>query len=107
VKRFSLYNDRADEFAAAYESLKFEDVHWDVLDVMPQASALVLDIGAGSGTDVAWFAKSGCDVVAVEPSGRMIEQARQLQPEPNIQWIQDKLPRLEKNIQAWTFIHSK
>lgn len=91
-----IYNDRADELTAAYESLKFEDVHSDMLDIMPRASALVLDIGAGSGRDAAWFAKSGCDVVAVEPSGRMIEQARQLHPEPNIQWIQDKLPGLEK-----------
>lgn len=92
------YNDRAVELAARYESLKFEEVHSELLDLIPQSTGVLLDVGAGSGRDAAWFARLGWDVIAVEPAARMLEEARHRHLEPQIRWIQDKLPGLDKTL---------
>lgn len=63
-----------------YESLTFEDVHASLLDLLPAPGATILDIGAGSGRDAAWFAARGDDVFAVEPSEAMRAHARALHP---------------------------
>ncbi len=97
-KTIKQYSERAEEFTATYESLTFEQVHQQLLDLMPQKGSAVLDIGAGSGRDAAWFAQRGCDVVAVEPAQGMIEQARKTHPEPQINWVQDGLPDLTETI---------
>ena len=39
--------------------------------LLPDAPGTVLDIGAGSGRDAAWFSAQGYDVIAVEPSSGM------------------------------------
>jgi SAM-dependent methyltransferase len=62
---------------------------------MQRAGRFILDVGAGSGRDAAWFAASGCDVVAVEPASRMLERAKELHRDAQIRWVQDKLPGLE------------
>jgi SAM-dependent methyltransferase len=54
----------------------------------------VLDVGAGSGRDAAWFAANGYDVVAVEPSDAMLAHARKLHPSSRIHWVSDSLPDL-------------
>ncbi len=48
---FDAYDREADSLAARYESKAFEEIHSDVLDLLPDSSGLVLDIGAGSGRD--------------------------------------------------------
>lgn len=44
------------ELAGQYESIAFEGLYADVLDVLPSAPSAVLDVdvGAGSGRDAAW-----------------------------------------------------
>lgn len=101
------YNDRVAELVAMYESVTFEGVHECILDLVPASPAIVLDVGAGSGRDAAWFARRGCDVVAVEPAALMLSEGRRLHAEPQIQWLQDSLPGLEKTIRlglAFDFI---
>ncbi|MCC2956433.1 methyltransferase domain-containing protein [Massilia sp. IC2-477] len=88
------YDQHADQLVEQYESLAFEDVHGDLLDILPPAGATVLDVGSGSGRDAAWFAAQGYDVVAVEPSEAMLTRARQLHPSNRIHWIADSLPDL-------------
>ncbi|RUT67608.1 SAM-dependent methyltransferase, partial [Flavobacterium cupreum] len=61
------YEQNAQELVDRYESLSFEHVHADLLDLLPAPGATILDVGAGSGRDAAWFAARGYDVVAVEP----------------------------------------
>lgn len=66
------YEQNASSLANQYESLSFQDVHGSLLDLLPAPGSTVLDIGAGSGRDAAWFAANGYEVVAVEPSDGML-----------------------------------
>jgi SAM-dependent methyltransferase len=77
-----------------YESLPFEEVHAGLLDLLPAPGATVLDVGAGSGRDAAWFAANGYEVVAVEPSAAMLEHARKLHRSSHVRWMSDSLPDL-------------
>lgn len=88
------YEQHATRLVSQYESLAFEDVHADLLDLLPAPGATVLDVGAGSGRDAAWFAARGYEVVAVEPSDAMLASARALHPSNRIHWLSDTLPDL-------------
>jgi SAM-dependent methyltransferase len=90
------YEQHATRLVTQYESLKFEDVHADLIAAMPALGSTVLDIGAGSGRDAAWLAANGYDVVAVEPSEAMLAQARAKHTSSRIQWLSDSLPDLAK-----------
>jgi protein-L-isoaspartate O-methyltransferase len=88
------YASEADDLFARYESLAPVDVHRAVLHLLPGASARVLDIGAGTGRDAAWFAERGHQVVAVEPTDTLRLRAMTLHPSPRIAWVNDALPEL-------------
>jgi SAM-dependent methyltransferase len=88
------YDREAAELAAQYESLAFETVHRELLGCLPDIPATVLDVGAGSGRDAAWFAARGHPVVALEPAEGMRAEARARHPHPAIRWLPDALPYL-------------
>ncbi len=88
------YDQNAEQLVSQYESLTFEDVHPTLLDLLPAPGATILDVGAGSGRDAAWFADKGYEVVAAEPSEPMRTLARQRHPSPRIYWVADNLPDL-------------
>lgn len=90
------YEQHATRLTQQYDALSFEDVHANLLNILPPAAATVLDIGAGSGRDAAWFAANGYDVVAVEPAEAMLAQAKKNHPSNRIQWLSDTLPELVK-----------
>ncbi len=91
------YGAHVEEVSARFESLSPDDVHGWLVDLLPPApGALALDVGAGTGRDAAWLAGKGLDVVAVEPSGPMLETARLLHPTPDVRWVSDSLPALAK-----------
>ena len=77
-----------------YESIPFADKHRPVLDVIPAAPISVLDIGAGSGADAAWFAQRRDRVLAVEPTDELRVAGMALHPSPLIEWADDSLPHL-------------
>jgi SAM-dependent methyltransferase len=77
----SAYDRRATELAKLYDSLPFEQAHAASLDLIPDRPGLVLDVGAGSGRDAAWFAGRGWDVVAVEPAEGMRRESQQRHPQ--------------------------
>ena len=83
-----------------YERLRFDSVHKRVLNLLPDSADSVLDVGSGSGRDAAWFASQGHDVVAVEPSARMREQAMKRHRSSRIRWLDDQLPALEKVLKS-------
>jgi SAM-dependent methyltransferase len=88
------YAAEAPDLLIRYEEMRFEDAHAGVFDLIPAAPIKVLDIGAGTGRDAAWFAARGDAVTAIEPTREMREGAMMLHPEPNVVWIEDWLPDL-------------
>lgn len=88
------YEQEAPELLQRYERMPFEQAHPGALDLIPPPRISMLDIGAGTGRDAAWFAARGDDVTAIEPTRAMREGAIALHPAPNITWIDDHLPDL-------------
>jgi 2-polyprenyl-3-methyl-5-hydroxy-6-metoxy-1,4-benzoquinol methylase len=88
------YSAEAPDLLKRYESMTFEDSHRGVSDLIPPAPLDVLDIGAGTGRDAAWFAARGDRVTAIEPTREMREGAIALHGETGVSWIDDNLPEL-------------
>jgi SAM-dependent methyltransferase len=82
--------------ARRYEAVSAPDLHGPVADLIPAAASRVLDVGAGSGRDAAWLAKTGHAVLAVEPSATLRAEGARLHPDPAISWIGDRLPELTR-----------
>jgi SAM-dependent methyltransferase len=88
------YAQEAPELFKRYESISAPESHRAVLHLIPPAPAAVLDIGAGTGRDAAWFAEMGHRVVAIEPTEAMRTGAMRLHPSRRIEWLDDSLPDL-------------
>lgn len=82
------------EFTEAYEAFGFAEIHRDAVPFLPRTAGLMLDVGAGSGRDAAWFAEQGWDVLAVEPAASLRAEAARLHDSPRIRWLDDRLPTL-------------
>jgi len=90
------YSANAATLAQQYESLRFEDVHREVLHLFPDVPARVLDLGAGSGRDAAALAALGHRVVAVEPTPELRAEGMRRHAALPIEWIDDHLPGLHR-----------
>ncbi len=77
------YDANAASAAARFEAYEPADLHGWLLNLLPQAPAVIMDVGAGSGRDAAWLARLGHEVLAVEPSAAMRAEARRMHPEAN------------------------
>lgn len=62
-----LYATHARTLAARYDTSSTEALLAGLTDLLPDPPAPVLDVGAGSGRDSAWFAARGHAVTAAEP----------------------------------------
>lgn len=82
--------------ARRYEAVSAPDLHGPVADLIPAAPSRVLDVGAGSGRDAAWLAKTGHTVLAVEPSATLRAEGARRHPDPRITWVDDRLPNLTR-----------
>jgi 2-polyprenyl-3-methyl-5-hydroxy-6-metoxy-1,4-benzoquinol methylase len=69
-------------------------LHDSVSHLIPKSPGRIVDIGAGTGRDAAWFAEMGHRVAAVEPLDAMRVPAMALHPSPRIEWLDDSLPEL-------------
>jgi protein-L-isoaspartate O-methyltransferase len=97
VKRISGtegYADEASELFRYYESISAAEMHGAILHLIPKSPRKIVDIGAGTGRDAAWFAGMGHQVVAVEPLDAMRIPAMALHSSPHIEWLDDSLPDL-------------
>lgn len=92
------YEQDSEGLARAWEQVEFERLHAPTLPFIPVTPGVVLDMGAGSGRDAAWFASRGWTVIAVEPSAGLREVARSLHPSAAIRWESDRLPGLERTL---------
>lgn len=90
------YAARFRDHVRRYESVSFERVHAAWLHLLADSGGRALDVGAGSGRDAAALTERGYDVVAVEPSRAMREEARRRHRSPRIRWIDDALPELAR-----------
>ncbi|MDX2205543.1 MAG: class I SAM-dependent methyltransferase [Hyphomicrobiaceae bacterium] len=88
------YADEAPELVDRYEAIDFAALHGGMLDLVPPAPALILDIGAGTGRDAAGFAALGHRVLAVEPTDALRTAAAALHASPRIEWLDDGLPEV-------------
>jgi SAM-dependent methyltransferase len=86
------YAEQAHSLVPQYEALDVEEKHRLVMPWFPAAPAPVLDIGAGTGLDAAWFAARGHPVLAVEPTAELREAGHRLHP--RLKWLDDGLPDL-------------
>jgi len=89
------YAAEAPDLMQRYERGDTARLHRPVLHLMPQPPAHVLEIGAGTGRDAAWFAARGFTVTAVEPVDALREGAMRLHTVETIRWIDDGLPELK------------
>ncbi len=62
-----IYAANAAAMAARFDRCATEALLAGVIDLLPKPPAPVLDVGAGSGRDAAWFAARGHAVTAAEP----------------------------------------
>jgi len=90
----SFYDNNASAFADQYESIPAVDIHAAITDLIPRATGLALDVGAGSGRDAAWLASFGYVVVAAEPAAAMRREGARRHPIDDIRWLDDRLPDL-------------
>lgn len=89
------YGERAAALIPRYESIVFEEHHRPEMHLLPTVPSHILDIGAGTGVDAAWFAARGHKVVAVEPTREFRAAAEARHASPSIEWLDDALPELE------------
>src|SRR5580658_9586367 len=80
------YASEAEALIKQYESISFDQVHREVLHLLPRAPCRVVDIGAGTGRDAAGFAALGHAVLAVEPTAALRARAMEIHPSPLIEW---------------------
>lgn len=90
------YDDHAEQLADGYEGLDAAIVHRDLFARLRGSKRLrILDVGAGTGRDAAALAGAGHEVVAAEPSQKMLRLAKALHPQDGIAWSADALPGLD------------
>lgn len=63
----AIYAANADHLACRYDRVSTDTLLAGLVDLIPPPPAHVLDIGAGSGRDTAWFLARGHVVTAAEP----------------------------------------
>lgn len=88
------YAEHAEELVERFEAVSFMEKHEAVVHLLPSAPSAVLDVGAGTGVDAAWFASQGHRVVAVEPTDSLRLAGIRLHRAHPIEWINDSLPHL-------------
>ncbi|MFI8105314.1 class I SAM-dependent methyltransferase [Streptomyces sp. NPDC086023] len=86
--------DENENLARLYEQVTFEEVHRQVLHLLPTEPVRVLDIGAGTGRDAAAMSLLGHSVIAVEPAEELRSVGQRAHAGHNIAWVDDALPEL-------------
>jgi len=94
VDSVAYYEEHASELFEKYRSVSFSEVHSDLVSLLPEVGARVLDVGAGSGRDAMALAHAGYVVTAVEPSEQLRLRAQTDSADLSIRWLDDRLPQL-------------
>ncbi len=91
------YEAAAPVLIEKFNALSSSELYAHLLDLFAdQAGRDLLDIGAGTGRDAAWFSDMGYNVTAVEPVDAFRESGMARYQNKDIVWIDDRLPSLAK-----------
>lgn len=88
------YENNADEFIASYESADMSVLHRTIVDHLDKRSKL-LDIGFGSGRDLAFLKENGFDIWGADPSEKFVAHAQRRFPDITNHFFCTALPKLE------------
>lgn len=90
------YDAHAASIADGYESIDARAAHPELFALLADREKLrILDVGSGTGRDATALAELGHEVVAVDPSRKMLQLARALHPNAKVAWKRDSLPLLQ------------
>jgi len=90
------YAGLGEDWIERSDGLSCDEIYAPVSDLLPVEPGLILDLGAATGRDAGWLAKRGHWVVAVEPVKTLRQAGQRLHPLEAIDWIDDRLPELER-----------
>lgn len=88
------YAHAAAELIPRFEAISPAELYAPVVHLLPKGPSGIIDLGAGSGRDAAWFAARGQHVLAVEPVAELREAGIAIHQSPKIEWLDDILPAL-------------
>ena len=88
------YERSADRLIGKFEKIRSNELYSAVQHFLPSNPGRVLDIGAGTGRDAAWFVQLGHSVVAVEPVAAFRKAGMARHAISGIEWVDDLLPDL-------------
>lgn len=91
IATIQIYNDDANSIANLHEALVPERLYQLIMEFFT-ADGKTLDIGCGSGRDSAWLVKNGFDVLGIDASTGMLDEAKKRHSELTFQEI--ALPEL-------------
>ncbi|MEO1505929.1 MAG: class I SAM-dependent methyltransferase, partial [Pseudomonadota bacterium] len=92
------YADAAVDLIEAYEAVSSAELFAPVREHLPCRPVQVLDIGAGTGRDAAWFAAQSHRVLAVEPVDALRDAGMARHRCSGLSWIKDTLPELSQTL---------
>ena len=91
VNTISYYEENAKSLISRYESADINEVQELLLQIFEPNSKL-LEIGCGSGRDASFMIKNNFDVIAIDGSKNMIEEAKKIHPELSEKLLHKTLP---------------
>lgn len=86
------------DFIERVEAVSSADLLAPAIKHIPKQPSHILDVGAGTGRDAAWFASLSHKVVAVEPVDALRLAGMAKHTSPSISWVKDALPDLSQTI---------
>lgn len=99
------YDTHAEQIADGYESIEANAAHPALFEMIADKQTLtVLDIGSGTGRDAAALSALGHDVTAIDPSEKMLQLARSLHPNSDVDWRDGQLPELSSAVGEYDLI---
>jgi SAM-dependent methyltransferase len=90
----NFYHKSADELITRYDSADMSVLHRTILDHLDKSSKL-LDIGFGSGRDLAFLRENGFEIWGADPSEKFVEHAQRRFPDITNHFFCTALPKLE------------
>ena len=93
------YAREAPDLVESFERISAADVYANVAHLLPEQPSRIVDVGAGTGRDAAWFVQLGHSVLAVEPTDHLRTVGMALHPSTRITWISDTLPDLQRTLE--------